>query len=75
MPERAPDPRELELHEQIKAAPSGNRQFHASDLCRVIGQAAYEARILDVVRQFGCPRFTATIAVHGRAVMTGEIRR
>lgn len=73
--ERALDPRERELHDQIKAAPSGNRQFHASDLCRLIGQAAYEARVLDVVRQFGCPRFTATLAVHGRAVMAGEIAR
>lgn len=73
--ERAPDPRERELHDQIKAAPSGNRQFHASDLCRLIGQAAYDARVLDVIRQFGCPRFTATLAVHGRAVMAGEIAR
>ena len=73
--DQAPDPRERELHDQIKAAPSGNRQFHASDLCRLIGQAAYEARVLDVTRQFGCPRFTATLAVHGRAVMTGEIAR
>jgi hypothetical protein len=74
-PERALDPREQELHDQIKAAPSGNRQFHASDLCRLIGQAAYDARILEVIRQFGCPRFTATLAVHGRAVMAGEIAR
>jgi hypothetical protein len=74
-PERSPDPRERELHEQIKAAPSGNRQFHASDLCRLIGQAAYNARILEVIRQFGCPRFTATLVVHGRAVMAGEIVR
>jgi hypothetical protein len=74
-PERSPDPRERELHEQIKAAPSGNRQFHASDLCRLIGQAAYDARILEVIRQFECPRFTATLAVHGRAVMAGEIAR
>ena len=73
--ERSPDPRERELHEQIKAAPSGNRQFHASDLCRLIGQAAYDARILEVIRQFECPRFTATLAVHGRAVMAGEIAR
>ena len=73
--EQAPDPRQRELHDQIKAAPSGNRQFHASDLCRLIGQAAYDARILDVIRQFGCPRFTATLAVHGRAVMAGEIAR
>ena len=74
-PERALDLREQELHDQIKAAPSGNRQFHASDLCRRIGQAAYDARILEVIRQFGCPRFTATLAVHGRAVMAGEIAR
>ena len=73
--ERALDPRERELHDQIKAAPSGNRQFHASDLCRLIGQAAYEARVLDVIQKFGCPRFTATLAVHGRAVMAGEIAR
>ena len=74
-PRQVADPRQRELHVQIKAAPSGNRQFHASDLCRLIGQAAYEARILDVIRQFGCPKFTATLAVHGRAVMAGEIGR
>jgi len=73
--EQTPDLWERELHDQIKAAPSGNRQFHASDLCRLIGQAAYDARVLDVIRQFGCPRFTATLAVHGRAVMAGEIAR
>lgn len=72
-PERACDPWERELHDQIKAAPSSNRQFHASDLCRLIGQAAYDARVLDVIRQFGCPRFTATLAVHGRAVLAREI--
>lgn len=73
--ERAPDPRERQLHDQIKAAPSGNRQFHAADLRRLIGQAAYEARVVNVIRQFGCPRFAATLAVHGRAVMAGEIAR
>ena len=62
-----------ELHDQIRAAPSSNRQFHASDLCRLIGQPAYDARVLDVVRQFGCPRFAAILAVHGRAVTAGEI--
>lgn len=75
MPQPAADPRERTLRDQIKAAPSGNRQFHASDLCRLIGQAAYDARIVDVIRQFGCPRFTATLAVHGQAVMAGEIQR
>jgi hypothetical protein len=74
-PQRTPDPKERELHDQIKAAPSSNRQFHASDLCRLIGRAAYDARVLDVIRQFGCPRFTATLAVHGRAVLAGEITR
>jgi hypothetical protein len=74
-PQQVADPRERELHAQIKAAPSGNRQFHASDLCRLIGQAAYDARVVDVIRQFGCPRFTAMLAVHGRAVLAGEITR
>ena len=74
-PQRVLAPAELELLEQIKAAPSANRQFHASDICRLIGQAAYDARILNVIRRFGCPRFTATFAVHGRAVMAGEISR
>ena len=67
------DPKMQELHDQIRAAPSCNREFHASDLCRLIGQPAYDARILDVVRQFGCPRFAAILAVHGRAVTAGEI--
>ncbi|MBL4919178.1 hypothetical protein [Szabonella alba] len=75
MPERAPDPRKRELHDQMKAAPSGNRHFHASDLHRLIGQTAYEARVLAAILQFGCPRFTATLAVHGRAVLAGEIAR
>ena len=58
---------------QISAAPISNRQFHVADLCRVIGQAAYEARVLDVVERFGCQKFTATLAVHGQAVIAGEI--
>ena len=68
-------PDELELRRLIAAAPSANRQFHASDLCRLIGQAAYDARVSDVVRHFGCQRFAATLAVHGRAVLAGEISR
>lgn len=74
-PQRAQDPLEQELNDQIKAAPSSNRQFHASDLCRAIGQAAYDARVFEVIRQFGCARFTATLAVHGRAILAGEIAR
>jgi hypothetical protein len=69
------DPKMRELHDQIRAAPSSNRQFHASDLCRLIGRAAYDARVLDVIRRFGCPRFAAMLAVHGRAVLAGEISR
>jgi hypothetical protein len=69
------DPRMQELHDQIRAAPSSNRQFHASDLSRLIGQNAYDARVLDVVRRFGCPKFAAILAVHGRAVLAGEIPR
>jgi hypothetical protein len=69
------DPKTQELQEHIRAAPSSNRQFHASDLCKLIGQNAYDARVFDAIRQFGCSRFTAMLAVHGRAVLAGEIAR
>ena len=72
-PMRASTPEDLELHRLIAAAPSKNRQFHASDIRRLIGQAAYDARILHVVRQFGCPKFAAILAVHGLAALAGEI--
>ena len=74
-PQRGIDPAEQELHRLIAAAPSRNREFHASDLRRLIGQADYDLRVLDVVRQFGCPKFAAILAVHGRAVLVGEIAR
>ena len=74
-PQRSVETKEHELRALIQAAPSSNRQFHSSDLCRLIGSAAYEARVLDVIRQFGCPRFAAILAVHGRAVLAGEISR
>jgi len=44
VPQHTADPKAQELHDHIRAAPSSNRQFHASDLCRLIGQPAYEAR-------------------------------
>jgi hypothetical protein len=72
-PQSVLDLAELELHRLVAAAPSNNREFHASDLLRVIGQTAYDARIVDVVGQFGCPRFAAILAVHGHAVLAGEI--
>ncbi|SIS91012.1 hypothetical protein [Phaeovulum vinaykumarii] len=74
-PPRVLEPKEQELLDRIKAAPTSNREFHASDLCRLIGEAAYEARILQVIRDFGCPRFSASLAVHGQAVLAGEIER
>jgi hypothetical protein len=74
-PQRSVEPKEQELHDQIRAAPSFNRQFHVSDLCRLIGPGAYEARVLDVIQRFECPRFAAILAVHGRAVLAGEISR
>ena len=64
-----------ELNELIRVAPSNNRGFHEADLCRMIGQAAYDARVLEVIRQFSCPRFAAILAVHGSAVLAGEISR
>jgi hypothetical protein len=74
-PRRVLDTAEKELHHLIKVAPSKNREFHASDLCRLIGQTAYDVRVLDIVRQFGCPNFAAILAVHGMAVLAGEISR
>jgi hypothetical protein len=68
-------PVEMELQRLISAAPSKNWQFHASDLCRLIGQPAYDARILGVIRQFNCPKFVAILLVHGRAVMAKESSR
>jgi len=67
-PEKPLNPRERDLLAQIKAAPSINRQFHASDLCRAIGQAAYDAQVLDAIKQFACPK-------HGQVVLGGEISR
>lgn len=67
--------KQQDLMLQIKAAPAANRQFHASDLCRAIGQAAYDARVLNAVRHFDCLKFTAMLAVHGQAVLAGEIQR
>jgi hypothetical protein len=61
------------LMKLICAAPIRNRQFHASDLRRLIGQAAYDQRVQRLVRQFGCSTFSATLAVHGCAVLAGEI--
>ena len=72
---RVADHKERELLRQMQAAPTTNRQFHASDLCRLIGHAAYETRVLEVIRKFGCQRFSATLAVHGQAVLAGEISR
>lgn len=74
-PMRASKLKDLELQRLISAAPSKNWQFHASDLCRLIGQDTYESRIVNVIRRFGCPRFAAILAVHGRAVLAGEVSR
>lgn len=70
-----PTSQDSELLELIKAAPITNRNFHASDLRRAIGSAAYASRVLAVSAEYGCSTFTATLAVHGQAVMAGEIMR
>ncbi|MFM2389536.1 MAG: hypothetical protein RLZZ437_1091, partial [Pseudomonadota bacterium] len=72
---RTHDTKVEELNDLIRVAPSNNRGFHEADLCRLIGRAAYDARVRDVIRQFNCPRFAAILAVHGRAVLAGEISR
>lgn len=73
VPKRSSTPEELELHRLIAAAPSRNWQFHASDLCRLIGQTAYDVRVTEAVRRFRCARFAAMLAVHGEAVSAREI--
>lgn len=70
-----PSHQEGELLDLIRAAPITNRHFHASDLRRVVGSAAYASRVLAVSAEYGCSAFTATLAVHGQAVMAGEIMR
>jgi len=74
-PKRTATLKEQELQRLISAAPSKNWQFHASDLCRLIGKAAYDARVIRVAEQFGCARFAAILAVHGYAVIASEISR
>jgi hypothetical protein len=64
---RHPEETDKTIWEMFEAEP---RQ-----MLRLIGQTAYEARVLDVIRKFGCPRFIATLAIHGRAMMAGEIVR
>lgn len=73
VPKRVPTLKDLELQRLISAAPSKNWQFHASDLRKAIGADAYRTRIVDTMRRFGCPSFTATLAVHGAAIKAGEI--
>jgi hypothetical protein len=74
-PKRGSTPEDMQLQRLISAAPTKNWQFHASDLCRLIGQLAYEARIVDVALKFGCTRFPAILAVHGLAILGGEIQQ
>jgi len=72
-PKRVIEEAERELHRIIAAAPSQNREFHASDLIRLIGKEAYDERVLDAAQHFSCLGFAATLAVHGLAILAGEI--
>lgn len=73
--DHSPTPQETEILDMIKAAPITNRHFHASDLRRAIGSAAYAARVLAISARHSCSTFTATLVVHGQAVLDGEIAR
>ena len=64
---------ETELVRLTRSAPVGNRQFHAADLQRSIGLAAYKDRVKAMVERFGCGEFAAMLAVHGEAARRGEI--
>ena len=48
-------PKDRELQRLISAAPSKNWQFHAGDLRKKIGQAAYDARVMNVSKKFDSP--------------------
>ena len=72
---RVSTPKDLELQRLISAAPAKNWQFHASDLRMLIGQPAYDARVRDLALRFTCPKFAAILAVHGQAVLQGEVSR
>jgi hypothetical protein len=74
-PERVIGSKERELYRLIAAAPSKNREFHARDLCKLISKEIYDLRVIEVVREFGCCRFSASLAVHGLAVIAEEIPR
>lgn len=62
------------LHKIIASAPIANRQFHESDLLRLIGVEGYRLRVADMVKTYGCSEFSAKLAVHGLAVRASEIR-
>jgi hypothetical protein len=74
-PKLTSKPKDMELQKLISAAPSKNWQFHASDLMRLIGQPAYDARVSVAASRFQCSKFSATLAVHGRAILVGELAR
>jgi hypothetical protein len=66
---------EQEMYRLIAVAPIRNREFHASELRRSIGSTAYDERVCEVTRRYGCAKFAATLVVHGQAVLDGEISR
>ena len=57
----------------IRLASIANRQFHESDLRRAIGSPGYEQLVQDMMKRFECHRFSASLAVHGAAIRSGEI--
>ncbi|WP_054005338.1 hypothetical protein [Cypionkella psychrotolerans] len=74
-PVRNETPQDPELVSLIRKAPTANRHFHESDLCRKVGKLAYEERVACIMVQFSCLRFPAMLAVHGLAIQAGEIMR
>lgn len=55
-------------------APAKNWQFHRADLQRRIGLDRYEDRIQTLMDRISIGRFAAMLAVHGQAVLAGELR-
>lgn len=74
LPEAAPVPPNItEAQVLARPAPARNRHFHRMDLERLIGRVAYEFRVAAMMDCLGLSWFAASLAVHGQAVLAGEI--
>ncbi len=72
-PKRTIEAREREASDLVRLAPVANWRFHQQDLIQRIGSQSYEDRLRRMQANLGLNRFSAMLAIHGRAVKDGEI--